>query len=1169
MKLINLIPLLIAAPFLLFAGEPQPIPTPEEELRTFEVCEGFEVNLFASDPQMAKPINMNFDPQGRLWVASSETYPQVKPGEVPNDKIIVLEDTTGSGRADKATVFADHLFIPTGIVPGDGGAYVANSTQIIHFRDTNGDLKADEKRILLDGFGSEDTHHIIHTFRWGVDGRLYFNQSVYIHTHMETPYGVKRHNAGGTWRFNTLTQEAEVITHGMVNHWGHAITKWGEQLMTDGAYGEGVNFTFPGSTFFWASDLKQRPPARILKGMSTGQPKYAGLEIISGRHFPDDWQGDVITNDFRASRIVRFKLTEQGSGFTAKLMPDVIHVKNAKGSGNGYERAFRPIDVKMGPDGAIYIADWFNPIIQHGEVDFRDPRRDHVHGRIWRLTAKGRPLVERPKLAGLSASDLFQKTLEPEEYTRAQARRLLIEMGAEKVLPQITGSPLIIRGAGEKKSPYTRSDVELQSLWLHQAFNAPDADLLHSLLGATEPHFRAAATRVLRDWHKSIPNALDLLSKLIDDESPRVRLEAIVALEQIPDRRAIETALRALNKPTDANIDYALFHACNALKDQWLPGVENGSYSFNGDVRAVGFALQAVGSKAGVAALLKLLKDGKIPAESQEGAINLIAGLGGEAELTDLSKFQDGANVTVLCALERAVRERKAKVNIDAGQLKKAVESTDAKSSAAAMRLAGALKLSDFRAHFTGVLDSEGKSPDESRIPALDALVALDGAKAVPKLESLAQSQRGAALRARALAHLVAVKPAAAVAPAAALLATDIDSTAAAEVFAAFAKKQGAGAPLAAALAGKLSAKNAEAGLRYFNASGQSEPELLKLLKSIVEKSTVADAASPNLPGKKPAELVAANDANETKALVAEVLAKGDAARGEKIFRRKTLSCLSCHAIGGAGGQVGPDLSSVGAASQLDYLADAILFPNKTVKEGYNSVTVWTKDEEMILGNVVRQTTTHLILRDGTRDEIPIPVPEIAKKRESGSLMPNGLADSLTRGELVDLLRFISELGKPGAYSTAQSTAIRRYRILDTVPADLMFENPDKAFAAFSQRQDLLWLPAFAEVSGTLPLPDVLTAENRGIAFVRFELDVSTAGAAKFRLTAPPNGQFKGWVNNTAFDPASGTIDLPKGLCTVTLRVDYHTRPPAGGGLKIEVDEAPGSPGKFGRVGGK
>src|SRR5207249_849378 len=169
-----------------------PDPDPEIERRSFQVADGFEVNLFAADPLLAKPIQMNFDAAGRLWVACSEVYPQIKPGQIANDKILILEDTKGTGKADKVTVFADGLLIPTGIEPGDGGAYVADSTDLLFLSDPDKNGKATKSRVVLSGFGTEDTHHIVHTFRWGPDGMLYFNQSTYIHSHIETPYGVRR-----------------------------------------------------------------------------------------------------------------------------------------------------------------------------------------------------------------------------------------------------------------------------------------------------------------------------------------------------------------------------------------------------------------------------------------------------------------------------------------------------------------------------------------------------------------------------------------------------------------------------------------------------------------------------------------------------------------------------------------------------------------------------------------------------------------------------------------------------------------------------------------------------------------------------------------------------------------------------------------------------------------
>ena len=245
-----------------------PIPDAEEERKTFVLPEGFEVNLFAADPGIHKPIQMNFDPQGRLWIAASEVYPQIAPGQKATDKILILEDVDGDGVSDKTTVFADGLLIPTGVEPGDGGAYVANSTEMLHLRDTDGDGKADQSRIVLSGFGTEDTHHILHTFRWGMDGQLYMNQSIYIHSHVETPFGVRRLNAGGIWRFRPETMKLDVFARGWVNTWGHTFDRWGQSFVTDGAGGEGINYAVPGAAYPYVFGV-----TRILHGLNPGSPK--------------------------------------------------------------------------------------------------------------------------------------------------------------------------------------------------------------------------------------------------------------------------------------------------------------------------------------------------------------------------------------------------------------------------------------------------------------------------------------------------------------------------------------------------------------------------------------------------------------------------------------------------------------------------------------------------------------------------------------------------------------------------------------------------------------------------------------------------------------------------------------------------------------------------------
>ena len=311
-----------------------PDPDPELERKSFELGEGLEVNLYAADPLLAKPIHINFDAQGRLWVASSEVYPHVKPGQQPSDKILVVEDADGDGRAEKTTVFADGLLIPTGVEPGDGGVYVANSTELLHLKDTDGDGRADTRRVMLSGFGTEDTHHIVHTFRWGPDGMLYFNQSIYIHSHIETPWGPRHLNSGGIWQFRPETMQLEVFARGLCNPWGHIFDRWGQSFATDGAGGEGINYVFPGATMFTYAGA-----TKVLKGLNPGSPKHCGLEVISGRHFPEDWQGSLVTNDFRAHRVCRFVVSESGSGYASREQSEIIKTKHG---------AFRPIDVKHG-----------------------------------------------------------------------------------------------------------------------------------------------------------------------------------------------------------------------------------------------------------------------------------------------------------------------------------------------------------------------------------------------------------------------------------------------------------------------------------------------------------------------------------------------------------------------------------------------------------------------------------------------------------------------------------------------------------------------------------------------------------------------------------------------------------------------------------------------------
>ncbi|MEX0742068.1 MAG: PVC-type heme-binding CxxCH protein, partial [Phycisphaeraceae bacterium] len=531
-----------------------PEPDAQQQKEMLRLDDNLEVNLFASDPDIAKPIQMNWDPQGRLWVATSSVYPQIRPGEVANDKIIVLEDTTGDGKADKSTVFADGLLIPTGVAYGHGGVYVANSTELLHLKDTDGDGKADHRRVVLSGFGTEDTHHIIHTFRWGPDGSLYFNQSIYIHSHVETPWGPRRLLAGGIWRLRPDDLKLEVYSRGWVNAWGHVFDKWGQSFVTDGAGGEGINYTFPGAAFVTA-----RGAPRVLRGLNPGQPKHSGLGVVSGRHFPESWQGNLITNDFRGNRINRFVISESGSGYVSRQTQDPLTTSHI---------AFRPVDAQMGPDGALYIADWYNPIIQHGEVDFRDERRDREHGRIWRITYKDRPIVQPPQLIGVPVEDVLDALKQPEGWTRQQAKRVLAESPAEEVIPALNSW---VQGLDAEHDDYALHLLE--ALWVHQSLDVVNAELLERVLDLPHAGARAAAVRVLGTWHASHNNAERLLDRAVQDDHARVRLEAVNALRKLDSAEAARLAMKALDRDVDRFLDYAIWLTARELKAHWLPAL--------------------------------------------------------------------------------------------------------------------------------------------------------------------------------------------------------------------------------------------------------------------------------------------------------------------------------------------------------------------------------------------------------------------------------------------------------------------------------------------------------------------------------------------------------------------------------------------------------------------
>lgn len=954
-------------------------PSPATELASFVVHPDFEVTLFADETLgIANPVAIQWDHRGRLWVLCTLAYAQLKPGESPDDKLFILEDTDGDGKADKTTLFADGLNMPMGFALGHGGAWVAEDTDLVFLKDSDSDDRADEKQVVLTGFGTGDTHQNISNLVFDAGGFLYFSQGLHAFSQVETPWGISRGDTAGFWRFDPRLTRLDPFGFPSMtsqNPCGITLDRWGALFVKSN--GPHLCFATPGL-------VPTTHPRELMQFAQVGQTpgKSMGGDIVRSAHLPDWIQDHAIIAGYFAREVSAIPLVEDGAGFAASPPVQLIY---------GGHESFRPVDIRQGPDGAIYIADWFNPIINHYQVSLRHPDRDYSHGRIWKMRAKGRDPVEAPDLVAMNLNELVAQLRHSERWPREQARRLLSDHPeAESVV------------AALKKAitEYTADDsvALVETAGVLESLGAVEAGLLDQLQASDEPRVRAVAARIIARSADEISDAAERLARLLADPHPRPRLEAVVACANRPEADSLRLALTALDAAPDRFVEYSLSQAVFALEQHWLPALRKGGDGFEKPAH-LAFVLDTYGGEVSADLARKALAGTLAPADRSR-LLAVLAGVGNAADLglvfSHAVQSEDADLIAILT--ESAATRRLVPTTPFEKDLRKLLSAESMDLRHAAFRLAGLWKATALAVEADQVA-RDGAAPTALRSAAMSALAKLDGEAAVTTLKPMVLDQKIPAELRRAALEALAVADLAGTAATVAALVTEADNKEDGfSLLPVLLKASGGPAALATALQSGSAPDSVTAQeiLNALNRLGRRDAKLTPLLNQAIGRQSGAPEYDP----ARVAAVVAALHQG-----------KGDAERGAEVYRMAQLACTACHQIGDEGGVIGPSLNGLGAGMPLDQIVESILWPDRQIKEGFQAVALTTKTGSVISGYIEREGDDIVWYRDAATPWIkPLASSDIVSREAIPTLMPPQLTASLTDEQFLDLIAYLASL---------------------------------------------------------------------------------------------------------------------------------------------------------------
>lgn len=498
----------------------------KESVQRFDVRDGFEVNVFADEsqfPEIINPVQMQVDTRGRLWAAVWPTYPMWEPMKEMNDALVILPDDNKDGKADRVIEFAK-VHNPLGFEFWNGGVLVTSGPDLLFLRDNDGDDKADERYVILQGLGTSDTHHAANNLIFGPDGGIYWQSGVFLQHNHEHPWGPSL-NTGSSAMYRFDPRRHTIAFHGSnsPNPHGTAFDNWGYQYATDGTGGRSYQVRPDGKS--WKMHTLLNKEVRPVPA----------CEILSSDNFPDDMQGDfLICNSIGFLGVKQYKLHRDGGyelsktvgrGKDAKKVMEKTKLGEVWGTPNGEElkvtklladgtkqdevsdgfmlsgdKNFRPTDAIFGEDGALYVSDWQNVIIGHMQHNVRDPNRDHKHGRIFRVSYTKKPAQKSVKIDGQPLEKLLDNLKHPVDGVRHRTRVELSERDSNEVI-KATEKWMAQFNTKNKDDAHHL----LEALWVHQQHNRRNGRLLNDLLKSPHPHARMAALTVQHHWYNADP----------------------------------------------------------------------------------------------------------------------------------------------------------------------------------------------------------------------------------------------------------------------------------------------------------------------------------------------------------------------------------------------------------------------------------------------------------------------------------------------------------------------------------------------------------------------------------------------------------------------------------------------------------------------------------------